>query len=211
MKKLFGTLLSLAVVLFTFTSCEIDDDVNTSTYLSGEWTGNWGVYYNYTYRGKVYTFDSYYSDIVFYPDYDYARHGYGKEVDFYNQGPYTKIYNYFYWEIRNGIIYLDYPDMPEYNTAIYDYRMSNSYFTGHFENSDFGEPFKLRKIADYYNWSYYNGYHSYYDRYNWYDDYYYYYYSKTRSAISDSTATDSIQPSEGTITGGGRHKINADN
>lgn len=206
MKKIFGTILSLAVAMFAFTSCEFDEDTHMSTNLAGEWTGNWGVYYNYNYYGKTYTFDSYYSDVVFYPEYEYARRGYGKEVDFYSEGPYTKIYNYFYWEVRNGVIHLTYPEMPEYNTSIYDYRMTSYSFTGYFDTSEFGEPFTLKKIADYYDWNYYSGYNTYYNRNNWYYDYY----AKTRSAVEGPIAIDSDEPAEGKIIGGGRHKINVE-
>ena len=74
MKKAF-TLFNIVALLglcSIFTACETDEDVEESMVLTGQWQGNWGMYYDYEYRGKIFTFDSYDTDIVFYPDYDYA-------------------------------------------------------------------------------------------------------------------------------------------
>ena len=85
MKRIF-TLMNLTMLMtasLMMTSC-MDDDTAESITLSGQWTGNFGMFYDYEYRGQIYTFNSYDTDIVFYPDYNYATHGYGYEVDFYN-------------------------------------------------------------------------------------------------------------------------------
>ncbi len=134
--------------------------------LSGQWTGNFGMFYDYEYRGQIYTFNSYDTDIVFYPDYNYATHGYGYEVDFYNEGPRTKMSFRFFWKINGGNIYLDYPGRSEKNTTIRDYSLDRYYFTGCFENGT--QQFSLRKMADFYNWNDYSGYdYRYWDNPDW--------------------------------------------
>ena len=196
---LLNMLLAL-MACTTFTSCDWwDEDYDQSKVLSGQWQGDFGMNYQYTfnYRGRTYTetFDSYDTDVVFYPDYNGATHGYGKQVDWYEYGPYEKIYHRFDWKIVNGVVQLRYPDDPRMSTDIYDYHMTNDYFSGYFDYTK--ESFKLRKLADYYNWTPYVNTYSYYDRYNWYDPWYnnYYgrspYYAKTRSNTTDSV-TNSI-------------------
>ncbi|MEE0520975.1 MAG: hypothetical protein UDK36_06250 [Bacteroidaceae bacterium] len=204
MRKIFTTLSILLLTTFAFTSCEKDEDVEESMYLTGQWYGDWGMYYTYEYRGRIYTFNSFDTDIVFYPDYDYAPYGYGYQVDWYDEGPYERMSFRFYWEIRNGIIYLTYPGYPEYNADIYDYRLSSNRFTGYFNSSS--SMFTMRKIADYYDWNYY---------YSW--DYHYWYnnnwswggyYSSSRAASStnDSTSSTPLQEEGKIISIGNRRK-----
>ena len=191
--NLFNT-AALLLISAMFTSC-MDDDTEESMYLSGQWTGDFGMYYNYEYRGDIYTFDSYDTDVVFYPDYNYATHGYGYQVDYYREGPYEKMSFRFFWEINRGIIYLDYPGYPEYSTKIRDYHLTNSYFRGYFENGT--SEFYLRKLTDYYNWGYYSGYGDYYSWSNtgWNWNNYPYYYSKTRGL--NTTENDTLSTEEG--------------
>lgn len=167
-----------ALSLPTFTSC-VDDDVHASVTLSGDWDGDFGMYYDYYDRHGRYveTFNCHDTDISFYPDYDYASHGYGYQVDFYRKGPYTKIYHSFEWEIHNQNIYLYYAGEKELDTVIRDYRLNSSYFTGYFNNST--TRFSLSKYRDYYEWDPYwdeygrDGYGYYYNREWYYDDDYY--------------------------------------
>ena len=58
---------ALVSVLLFNTSCQELEDYNQSITLSGQWTGDFGMYYDYEYRGHILTFDSYDTDIVFYP------------------------------------------------------------------------------------------------------------------------------------------------
>lgn len=198
MKKAITILQLLAAVsLCTVLSSCNDEDTEESIVLSGQWQGDWGMYYEIEHRGHIYTFDSYDTDIVFYPDYDYATHGYGYQVDWYREGPYERLSYRFDWNIRNGVIYLTYPGYPEYNTSIRDYRMNNNRFTGYFDNGS--DPFYLNKIADYYDWTYYYdyGYYHYwtYDSWDW---GYYPYYAKTRSTSADND-TASVPSTEDRI------------
>ena len=199
MKKIF-TLLNLVALLSLgalTASCERDPDTEESMVLSGQWQGDWGLSYDYEYRGRVYTFDSFDTDIVFYPDYDYATHGYGYQVDWYRTGPYSRMSFRFEWSIRNGVINVAYPGYPEYDTTIYDYTLTNDYFAGRM--GDHGLRFNLTKLADYYDWGYYRSF----------GDYYYWtdadwtwggYYAKTRGVAADSTEEASTEePTEGRI------------
>lgn len=198
---------------FTLTSCEgwqlIDDDYDQSKVLSGQWQGDFGMNYIYRYNGRNYTFDSYDTDVIFYPDHNGATYGWGKQVDWYEYGPYEYIYNRFNWEIVDGILYLTYPNDPRMNTDIYDYHMTNDRFTGYFD--DTYEQFCLYKIRDYYNWTPYVNTYGYGARNNWYDSYRYY--AKTRAiavsdtltaAPADTTLTCPTQQQEGEIIAIGR-------
>lgn len=172
---MYYMMLAIAASMM-MTAC-VDEDVERSINLTGSWKGDLNMYYGIEdHRGNYFEFDAEYSDIVFYPDYDFATHGYGKQVDWYLEGPYEKQYYRFYWEILDGVLYLDYPHDPELDTAVYEYYMGRDYFSGYFKNSDY--KFRLYKITDYYDWSCYH------------DDYMYWersgYYS-TRSADEDST------------------------
>lgn len=190
MKKSFtlacmAALVSLCTI--SFTSCT-DKDTEEAMVLSGQWQGNWGMYYEIEDPwGNIVAFDSYDTDIVFYPQRDYATYGYGYQVDWYRTGPYERMSYKFHWEITNGVIHMTYPGYPEYNCDIRDYRLNNDRFRGYFSTGT--QPFELYKIADYYNWSYYYSwdYHYWaYDSWSW--DYYYGYYAKERPEM-DTRAT----------------------
>ena len=161
--------------IVTFTSC--DDDVDEAMMLSGEWTGDFGMYYEMQdpRTGRWYTFDANETNLVFYPHHEYATYGTGQQVDYYSEGPYAYQYYDFDWEVRNGVVYLHYPYDPELNVAIRDYRMSSSTFSGWIGNVHF----KLYKLRDFYWGNYGGGY-----GYGWNDNWYWgdYYYSKTRGA-----------------------------
>jgi hypothetical protein len=212
MKKAFSlfSIIAMAGLCLMFTSCTRDEDTEIAMDVSGQWQGNWGMYYEYTWieNGIEYTraYDSYDTDIIFYPNRDYATHGYGYQVDWYTEGPYQRLSHRFDWEVFNGRIILKYPRDPDgsdYSTTISNYRLNSNRFTGYFPNST--EPFYLNKIQDYYNWweyeNLYRSHHYVYLEWDW-DGFYYdlydpFYYAKTRSA----EATDSVgKPAEGRIT-----------
>lgn len=204
----------LLASLFTVSSCvpvviERDYDRNPdqgqSFVFAGQWHGDFGMFYNYVYQGRKYTFDSYDTDIVFYPQYNGATYGWGKQVDFYEYGPYEYMYNRFDWEIRNGVVYLRYYNDSSLDADIYDYRMTADRFTGRFGNSS--STFSLYKIADYYNWNYYTDNYYYYDRPNWYIGFTF---NGARNMVGcDSIAADSMSDNvdaEDGVVGYGRRK-----
>ena len=169
MKKISTLWIALCTVMATTVLSSCDDDMSRAMTLSGEWRGDFGMFYEYEYYGRIYTFNSYDTRLVFYPDYDYATHGYGKQVDYYDQGPYVYQYYYFNWYIDRGDLVLDYPYDPNLNTVIHDYHMSSSTFYGYFGNSN--NKFYLRKTADYYDWGGFTGNYYYGPRDNWYFGY----------------------------------------
>lgn len=196
MNKFYAWMLGL-VSVFAFTAC--DDDVDRAMALSGDWTGYYGSWYAYDYgHGDIVEYDSYKSDVVFYPDYDYATHGYGIQLDYYRTGPYRQQYFRFYWDVKGRDIYLTYPHNHDLDTVIYDYTLSNYHFTGYFGDSD--DFFDMTKITSYYDWS------PYYDDWGyWYYDDWYYGYAKTRSLNKDSVEIP-LKPEEGKIVKYG-HRI----
>ena len=109
----------LLISAFAFISCDDFDDINQSMALSGDWRGDFGMYYNYVDgRGRHYTFDSYDTRITFIPAYSQARHGRGTQVDYYEYGPYEYQYYKFSWEINYGVIYITYYYDHEIDTKI---------------------------------------------------------------------------------------------
>ena len=175
--KFKGHYFLIAIILmmsaFAFTSCVDMEDTSQSMVLSGEWRGDFGMYYTYVDgRGRHYTFDSYDTRLTFIPAYAHALHGRGTQVDYYEYGPYVYQYYKFSWSVNNGNIYLTYDYDHELDTRISNYRMTNDYFSGTFASS--GTSFRLYKIADYYNWTPYVNIYGYGPRNDWYGDYPYY-------------------------------------
>lgn len=148
MKKTFFASIVAMASLISFTSC--DEDVATGMNLSGDWYGDFGMYYEDSY-GRYW--DSYDTNLSFIPYQGNATRGHGYETDYYKVGPYSEIYHAFEWEVRNGIIYIEYCgwEDADLDTFIRDYSMTNDYFSGYFGNSS--SRFSLRKYADYYNWN----------------------------------------------------------
>ena len=166
--RAFRFLFFLLIAVFSLSSC-MDEDTEQSMALSGQWRGDFGMYYDYVDgHGRRYTFDSYDTRITFTPAYSYALYGRGTQVDYYDYGPYEYQYYKFSWRIKNGVVYLSYDYDPQLDTRISDYRMTNDYFSGTFSSSS--TSFRLYKIEDYYNWTPYVDLYGYEDRYEWYDD-----------------------------------------
>lgn len=153
MKKILYSIPILFCLAATaaLTSC-MDDDTEQSMILSGEWRGDFGMFFEYEDRfGRIRRFDSYDTYITFIPAYDYARYGRGTQVDYYREGPFEYQYYNFNWRVDNGNIYLTYDYDPQLNTRISSYSMTNTYFSGIFASS--GTAFRLNKMVDYYDWT----------------------------------------------------------
>ncbi len=164
--KILNATITLCIAL-SFTSC-LDDDEIKSAIITGEWRGNFGMYYDYHCNICHETHRYYASDthIVFHPSHSYSTHGYGYQSDYYSHGPYSYQYYYFHWEIDDGVLYLNYPYAEELNTEIFDYHINEDVFTGRI--GDNGGSFYLYKVADISDWS--NCYDSdyyYEERYSW--------------------------------------------
>ena len=200
--KFKGHYFLIAIILmmsaFALTSCVDMEDTSQSMALSGEWRGDFGMYYTYVDgRGRHYTFDSYDTRLKFIPAYAHALHGRGTQVDYYEYGPYEYQYYKFSWSVNNGNIYLTYDYDHELDTRISNYRMTNDFFSGTFASS--GTSFRVCKIADYYNWTPYVNIYGYDSRDYWYDNYPYYApYSRSNGGESqDSTAATGYVLSRG--------------
>lgn len=181
-------------MLVTFLACvamtSCDEDLDEAMTLAGEWYGDFGMSYDYKYYGRVYTFRSYESDVVFYPHHDYATYGTGTQVDYYREGPYERMYYNFRWTIRDGVIYLKYPYEDSYlDTEISDYQLSDGLFRGYFGWTD--TRFRLHKITGYYDWSPYTDRYGYFYNYGWSWGWY-----GTRSDSATTVPTDGT----GTVT-----------
>lgn len=181
--KLFNRLIVYGALLFGMTLASCDDDVTKSVRISGEWEGDFGMCYDVEnpHTGRMERFDATYSYLYFMPHHDYATYGTGKQVDFYNYGPYSKQYYYFRWEISDGHIYMSYPANRNLSVVIDDYRLTHSRFTGYIN----GSRFDLDKLTDYYQWDSYTGDYRYYDNGSWTWDGYYN--VKSRAFVDDDS------------------------
>ena len=185
MKTMCKTLTMAAALLLaltTITSC--DRDREEAYVLSGEWQGNFGMFYDDGYD----IYYASYSNIRFLPSYDYATYGTGEEIDYFRWPCPIRYQSFFFnWEIRHGIIYLSFPYNHGLDVAIRDYRLTYDYFEGYFGDSD--DHFHLVKLYDFYGWNSYDP-HTYYGY-----DYYPSYYVKGRdTADAGDTAAPSVSP-----------------
>ena len=153
-KLLYHSALCLGLLccgMLTLTSC--DEDIADAVDLSGEWEGNMGMYYTDDYGN---TYDAHNTYIAFYPDDEYATHGYGEEIDYFLQSSGCPIYYqnfYIEWLIRDQVLYLTYLGAPELDIALYDYRFIKSRTRLLFTIHDV--PYELRKLSDFYHGDWY--------------------------------------------------------
>jgi len=183
-------IMASAIVL---SSCEYIEDGRKSMVLSGEWRGDFGMYYTYRDGRGEYSFDSYDTRITFIPAYDHAHYGRGMQVDYYDYGPYEYQYYHFSWSVDGGVIYLTYDYDHNLDTRISDYHMTNDYLTGVFDYS--GTSFRLHKIVDYYDWTPYVNTYGYGSRNNW---------NYSRSAAEELADSTTAVVEEGQIISRGR-------
>jgi hypothetical protein len=168
MKRLHYFFMALSIIASSgiFASCQYIEDEHQSMVLSGEWRGDFGMYYTYVDNyGYEYTFDCYNTYMTFIPAYNRAHHGRGTQVDYYDYGPCEYQYYSFSWTIDGSVIYLTYDYDHNLDTRISDYHMTNDYLTGTFSYSD--TSFRLYKIVDYYDWTPYVNTYGFSSRNNW--------------------------------------------
>jgi len=144
MKKITSLLamIMLAMVPFTLTSCDEDDDIIADV-LWGTWEGNMYV----TNEWNGHTYHSSRSIIQFDKDpYDYAS-GTGYWIDYYSNAPWDYFASHITWSVRdeNILIYSREDDAYFY---IHNYSLSENYFQGEIED-EFGgwQSFRLRKTS----------------------------------------------------------------
>lgn len=189
MKKFF-TYLTITLMTVgmgtTMTSC--DDDVEIAINLSGDWQGDFGMYFS---DGYV-EWDAAYSYLRFTPAYEYATHGVGEEIDYFDRSCPVRSQSFlFEWRVNWGVLELRYPYAHELDVDIYDYVMDRNYFSGRVGNTHF----TLSKLYDFYGWSAYSSSYDYYTAhgggyygYGGYSDYGWYHSKKRDGELTDSTA-----------------------
>ena len=167
MKKMYTlwTMVLLAVLSMSFTSCEWDDDDAIAYTLEGTWKGN--MYVSSEWDGRVY--DATYSELCFLRDpYRYSS-GTGYWVDYYNNAGWGRNYvaNHIEWTVYNRTIKVDF--LEEGTTLwIEEFSLDDNYFSGTIYDGESRVEFQLTHTSSP-NWNnYYYGWDDYY-----YDDYYY--------------------------------------
>lgn len=147
---ILGMLAILLTASLTLSSCDSDDDIGYD--LSGSWYGDLGMY-NGNERAA-------YSEIYFHSRggvFDW-KNGTGYEIDYYRR---TDIRHDFDYEVRNGIIYLDFDDH-SLDCSIRDYHISRDRFWGYIDGHTSSVYFDLDRSRSRYSSDYRN---SYYDSY----------------------------------------------
>lgn len=147
--KKFMPMLLFAAMVFTFTSCDDDEDISYT--LNGTWQGN--MYMQSSYDGMTYAAS--YSEICFMVNmYSYTS-GDGYWVDFYSSAPWDYVANHIRWNVDNGTIHIH---LVEENTwiDIYDYTLDDFFFTGRIYLGGRYVDFQLRHASsphmEYYEW-----------------------------------------------------------
>ena len=177
MKTLKNNIWMMSLMLsamFGFTSCDLefdyyyDEDAEIGYTINGHWFGDLDMYNAYT--GEK----AQGSEIEFYRTGGNYYRGTGVEVDYYYRT--RPVTNYFNWEVYDSALYLYFEDS-DLDCVIYEYRLTDTSFTGYMEGYDgYNTRFSLRN----------------YDRY-W-DDYGYgYYYTRAASEESDTTTVKGIR------------------
>ena len=174
MKKFYFYMMTLCMIATTslmLSSC--DEDLYDAMEISGEWEGDMGMFVN---DGK-YEYDAINTYMAFYPDYEYAKHGYGEQIDYYARPCPVHHQNFFFeWDVVNGVLYITYPYNESLNVALGDYRFKYRRGRRCMDFSIGGVFHRLYKLTDYY----YDDYYAESDWYWWHDgaiynDSYYYY------------------------------------
>jgi hypothetical protein len=150
MKKFYYAIVCLSLMIAgtsMMTSC--DDDTMDSIDLSGEWEGDMGMFIDY----GGYRFNAHNTWISFHPDYEWATHGWGEEVDYFtSDAPYYCQNLRFNWEIKNQVLYLTYKHNHNLDIAIYDYHFGHKRTTLDFTINNKYQC-HLNKLVDYQdNW-----------------------------------------------------------
>lgn len=146
MKKIYNYLFVGIVAMLSMTLSSCNDDNNIADTLNGIWEGE--VSQSWSWRWDDYTVYQYVEMEFITDPYRYAK-GYGYEYDYYRNSRYYEKCR-FYFEVRNGRIYLDYDDGAR--VCISNYRLTNYRFEGTFRDyrtGDYLADFSFVKIASY--------------------------------------------------------------
>ncbi|MBR7017555.1 MAG: hypothetical protein IKH99_01765 [Prevotella sp.] len=152
------TMALVAMLSFTFVSCDQDDD-DIAWNLQGIWEGEVrGHYYDRYGHGTTYN----YARIEFYQNPNSYASGEGREIDFSDRSYYTEVVH-FYFTVERGTIYISYDDGTD--VAITNYHLFSDEFTGEFRDYHNGRTLAYFNFARVNSWR--TNWNSYYDRYDW--------------------------------------------
>jgi len=181
MKRFYAYLTSAVLALTLLTSC--DRDAMDAMTLDGVWSGTINTYY--ADRWGMESAD-YQTTFAFLREGTYS--GIGYEEDYGYDGYYFARMT---WEIRNGNIYMYYPD-ENFTYVIYGYTLSNNHFNGYIgDDTSRRISFSLRYIGGF-DRGYYDG----------------HYYSSWRTrSTADTTASDDVYVKGGTYATGSFARI----
>ena len=188
MKKVISTItmMMLAMLAFTFTSCEDEEIAQDLAGSEGRiWQGTISKYY---YDRWGLSGDHYRTVIEFVGDPWHWTKGTGYEVDYDLNDPYGSYwYSEFDWRVDHKVITLRYADTDYKPVYISDYYLTNNRFEGYMDDGTNSEiKFSLYMIKDF-NWDYYNNY-SYYDG--------FYLAPRRMAAAKEAPSENDIAPSE---------------
>lgn len=159
------TMMMLAMMVFTFTSCEDEEIAQGLAGSEGRiWEGTISKYY---YDRWGVTGDHYRTTIEFVGDVWHWTRGKGYEVDYDMNDPRGSYwYSEFEWRVNNRVIELRYADTNYEPVYISDYYLTDNRFEGYMDDGTNSEiKFSLYLVKDF-NWDYYN-------KYSYYDNFYY--------------------------------------
>ena len=146
------TMVMIAMLSFTFVSCELDDD-DIAYNLEGVWEGEIvGSYYDRYGHGTTYNS----ARIEFYQNPDKYASGSGREIDFDGYGYYTDVVN-FHYTVDRGTIYISYGDGTDVD--ITHYSLWSNEFRGEFRDYHNGRTlatFRFYRINSWRNNYYYD-------------------------------------------------------
>ena len=117
MKKNFTSaivmMMAMMMTMLTFTSCDTDEEI--ARRLTGvDWEGNLDTYYINRW-GEAFSDGNYRTvwrfEADYYDNYGNATRGRGYEADYDIYDRYNQAYSPFYWEVRNGNIYIEKEDI----------------------------------------------------------------------------------------------------
>lgn len=131
MKKFTSFFATIAIALMSLSLVSCDDDEVIADTLWGTWEGN--MYVQCEYNGHYYTATS--SIIHFDKDYEYATSGTGYWIDYYSGAPWDYYASHIRWRVSDEVLLIHSLEDDTY-FRIYDYSLSDRYFSGMLEGED---------------------------------------------------------------------------
>lgn len=158
MKKIISTaaMVMMAMTTMIFSSCE---DVFIADNLSGTickiWEGRISTYYEDRWG---LTGDDYHTVMQFNSNPYSLTRGTGSEVDYDIHNPYGNYwYSDFEWRVKDGVIELRYADTDFMPVYIYEYTLTDNFFSGYMDDGTNKEIVFRLSLRESFDWSPYYG------------------------------------------------------